>query len=35
MAKLTLRVDFDTEEALGPGKVALLELVEINLPNLK
>ena len=28
MAKLTLRVDFDTEEALGPGKVALLELVD-------
>jgi molybdate transport system regulatory protein len=27
MARLTLRIDFDEERALGPGKVRLLELV--------
>jgi molybdate transport system regulatory protein len=28
MAKLTLRVDFDPDGAVGPGKIELLELVE-------
>jgi len=28
MAKLTLRVDFGSDEAVGPGKVELLELVD-------
>ena len=27
MARLTLRIDFDQDRALGPGKVRLLELV--------
>ncbi|MGI4952560.1 MAG: winged helix-turn-helix domain-containing protein [Janthinobacterium lividum] len=27
MTRLTLRIDFDEERALGPGKVRLLELV--------
>jgi molybdate transport system regulatory protein len=27
MARLTLRIDFETAEALGPGKIRLLELV--------
>jgi len=27
MARLTLRIDFDDDRALGPGKVRLLELV--------
>ena len=28
MAKLTLRVDFNDERAVGPGKIRLLELIE-------
>ena len=28
MTRLTLRIDFDEDRALGPGKVRLLELVE-------
>jgi molybdate transport system regulatory protein len=28
MAKLTLRVDFDSDEAVGPGKIELLERVD-------
>jgi molybdate transport system regulatory protein len=28
MAKLTLRVDFDPDVAVGPGKIELLELVD-------
>jgi len=28
MAKLTLRIDFDAERAIGPGKVRLLELID-------
>jgi molybdate transport system regulatory protein len=27
MARLTLRIDFDTADAVGPGKIRLLELV--------
>jgi len=27
MAKLTLRIDFDGDRAIGPGKVRLLELI--------
>lgn len=27
MARLTLRIDFDEDRALGPGKVRLLELI--------
>lgn len=27
MARLTLRIDFDQDRALGPGKVRLLELI--------
>jgi molybdate transport system regulatory protein len=28
MAKLTIRVDFDTGESIGPGKIRLLEEIE-------
>jgi len=28
MAKLTLRIDFDADRAIGPGKVRLLELID-------
>ena len=28
VAKLTLRIDFDGERAIGPGKVRLLELID-------
>src|SRR5262245_25787262 len=28
MVKLTLRVDFEPDEAVGPGKIELLELVD-------
>jgi molybdate transport system regulatory protein len=28
MTRLTLRIDFDADRALGPGKVKLLELIE-------
>jgi len=28
MARLTLRVDFDGQRAVGPGKIRLLELIE-------
>lgn len=30
MTKLTIRLDFDEERRLGPGKVALLEAVEAS-----
>ena len=28
MPKLTLRIDFDTDRAIGPGKVKLLEMID-------
>ena len=28
MARLTLRIDFDADRAIGPGKIRLLELIE-------
>ena len=28
MTRLTLRIDFDTDRAVGPGKIRLLELVD-------
>ncbi len=28
MARLTLRIDFDGDRAIGPGKIRLLELIE-------
>lgn len=28
MARLTLRIDFDDERAIGPGKIRLLELID-------
>ena len=28
MVKLTLRIEFDSERAIGPGKVRLLELID-------
>jgi len=28
MAKLILRIDFDAERAIGPGKIRLLELID-------
>jgi molybdate transport system regulatory protein len=28
MAKLTLRIDFDRERQIGPGKIRLLELID-------
>ena len=28
MARLTLRIDFDKDRALGPGKIKLLELID-------
>jgi molybdate transport system regulatory protein len=28
VAKLTLRIDFDSDRAIGPGKVRLLELID-------
>ena len=28
MVKLTLRIDFDRERAIGPGKIRLLELID-------
>ena len=32
MTRLTLRIHFDTDRALGPGKVRLLELVRDGCP---
>ena len=28
MPKLTLRIDFDADRAIGPGKVKLLEMID-------
>jgi hypothetical protein len=28
MTKLTLRIDFDADRAIGPGKIKLLEMIE-------
>ena len=28
MARLTLRIDFDGDRAIGPGKIRLLELID-------
>ncbi|HWB48648.1 MAG TPA: LysR family transcriptional regulator, partial [Stellaceae bacterium] len=28
MARLTLRIDFDGDRQIGPGKIRLLELIE-------
>ncbi len=28
MARLTLRIDFDSDRAIGPGKIRLLELID-------
>jgi molybdate transport system regulatory protein len=30
MAKLTLRIEFGPEQAIGPGKIRLLELIEAH-----
>jgi molybdate transport system regulatory protein len=30
MPRVTLRIDFDAERAIGPGKIKLLELIEIH-----
>lgn len=28
MARLTLRIDFDPQRTIGPGKIKLLELID-------
>ena len=33
MARLTLRVDFGDERAVGPGKIRLLELIDEGTPK--